>query len=82
MGVLSNLPKLKRGLGLAFSTHFLHENVPYLILYQLAKFQCYTHFSLQDVKKNVLLKVHLCRFENLPIYSNLYKNNTVKISHS
>ena len=29
-----------------------------------------------------LLKVHQCRFENLPIYSNSYKKNTLKISHS
>ena len=30
----------------------------------------------------VTLKVHLCRFENLPICSNSYKNNTLKISQS
>ena len=29
-----------------------------------------------------ILKVRWCRFENLPIYSNSYKNNTLKISHS
>ena len=28
------------------------------------------------------LKVHKCSFENLPIYSNSYKNNALKISHS
>ena len=43
MAVLGYLPKLKRGLELAFSAHFLHgffhTNAPHLILYQLAKFQ-------------------------------------------
>ena len=27
------------------------------------------------------LKVHQCKFENLAICSNSYKNNTLKISH-
>ena len=43
MAVLGYLPKLKRGLEIAFSAHFLHgffhTNAPHLILYQLAKFQ-------------------------------------------
>ena len=34
-----------------------HENVPYLILYQWAKFQCHSIFPPQDIKPNVLLKV-------------------------
>ena len=29
-----------------------------------------------------LLKVHKCRFENVPIFSCSHKNNTLKISHS
>ena len=29
-----------------------------------------------------VLKVHECRFENLPIYSNSSKNNSLKIPHS
>ena len=28
------------------------------------------------------LKVHSCRFENVPIYSRLHKINNLKISHS
>ena len=41
MAVLGYLPKLKRGLGLAFGT-----NIPYLILYQVTKF-----FPSQDLKQ-------------------------------
>ena len=44
MAVFGYLAKLKKGLGLAFGAHFLHENVPYLILYQWTKFQCDTLF--------------------------------------
>ena len=44
MAVLGYLSKLKRGLGLAFGAHFLHnfsiKNIFYLILYQWTKFQC------------------------------------------
>ena len=62
MAVLGYLPKLKRGLVLAFGAHFLHnffKNVPYLILYQWTKFQCHTFFSSQDIKQNVLLSSYL-----------------------
>ena len=41
MAVLGYLPKLKRGLRLAFGAHFLHdfhENVSFLMLYKWAKF--------------------------------------------
>ena len=55
MAVLGYLAKLKRGLGLAFGSHFLHNffcnNVPYLILYQWTKFQCHS----QDITQNVFL---------------------------
>ena len=38
MAVSGYLAKLKRGLGLAFGAHFVHDfsikNVPYLLLYQ------------------------------------------------
>ena len=34
------------------------------------------------VHKKLNLKVHSCRFENLPICSCSHKNNTLKISHS
>ena len=38
-----------------------------------------THSSIYD---EAFLKVHECRFENLPICSNSCKNNTLKIWHS
>ena len=41
---LGYLPKLKRGLGLAFGAHF----VPFLILYLWKNFQCRTFFPSQD----------------------------------
>ena len=63
MSVLGYLVKLKRGLGLTFVPHFLHdflhENVPYLILYQWPRFQYYTLFSSQDIKQNMLLSSYL-----------------------
>ena len=57
MVVLGYLPKLKRGLGLAFSAHFLHEISikVFLILYQRTKFQCHTFFPSQYINQNVLL---------------------------
>ena len=61
--VLGYLAKLKRGLGLTFGTHFLHDffhnNVLHLILYQWPKFQCHTLFLSQDIKKNMLLSSYL-----------------------
>ena len=57
------LPKLKRGLGLAFGADFPHDfpkkNVPYFILYLWTKFQCHTFFPSQDIKHNVLLGSNL-----------------------
>ena len=50
------LLKLKKDLGLAFDAYFLHDlikNVLYLIFYHLAKLQCQTFFSSQDIKQNV-----------------------------
>ena len=52
MAALGYLPKLKMGLGLALSAHFMHDfsiNVPYLIRYQLTQFQC-NIFHSQDIK--------------------------------
>ena len=63
MAVLGYLAKLERVLGLSFQAHFLHDfsvkNVPYLILYQLTKFQCHTLFLSQDIKQNVLSSSYL-----------------------
>ena len=54
MAVLGYLPKLKRGLRLAFGAYFLHcffhTNAPFLILYQLTKLQCHIFFPSQDIK--------------------------------
>ena len=45
MAVLDYLPKLKKGLGQAFGSHFLHDFsikiFLVLILYQWTKFQCH-----------------------------------------
>ena len=55
MAVLGYLPKLKSGLELAFGADFLawffHTNAPYLILYQLTKFQCHIFFFLNVSNK-------------------------------
>ena len=63
MAVLGYLAKLKRGLGVAFDAHFLHDifvkNIPYLILYQWTKFQYHTFFLSQDIKRNMLLSSYL-----------------------
>ena len=55
MVVLGYLPKLKRGLELAFDTHFLHvfffrTNAPHLIPYQLTKFQRHIFFTSYQTK--------------------------------
>ena len=42
-----------------FSAWLFHENVPYSILYQWAKFQCHTFFPSQDIKQNVFLSSYL-----------------------
>ena len=58
MAVLGYLAKLKKGLGLAFCAHFLHnffcKNALYLIFYQWTKFQFHTFFLSQDIKQNVI----------------------------
>ena len=51
--VLGYLAKLKRGLGLTFGTHFLHD------FFNFSKFQCHTLFLSQDIKKNMLLSSYL-----------------------
>ena len=63
MALLSYLPKVKRGLGLALCAHFLYDFSKkisfFLILYQWAKFQCHTFSLSQDIKQNVLLSSYL-----------------------
>ena len=62
MAVLGYLSKLRRGLGLAFGAHFLHDFSEKMFLiwhYLWRKFQCYTFFPSQDIKQNVLLGCYL-----------------------
>ena len=55
--------KIKKGPGTGFwciiSAWFFHKNVPYLILYQLRKFQCHILFPSRDIKQIVLLSSYL-----------------------
>ena len=62
MAVLGYLPKLKRGLGLAFGVHFLHDFpkiFPYLLLYEWTKFQCHTFFSFSRYQTKCVLSSYL-----------------------
>ena len=59
---LGYIRKLKRGLGLAFNSHFLlDKNVPDLILYQLTQFQCHYFFPSQNIKQNLLVSCYLTK---------------------
>ena len=53
--------KIKKGSGVSFwctfSSWFFHVIAPYLILYQLTKFQ--RHIFLKDIMQNVLLSSYL-----------------------
>ena len=62
MAVWGYLAKLKRGPGLAFGAHFLHDfsiKMLYLIFYLRTKFQCHTLFLSQYIKQEVLLSSYL-----------------------
>ena len=57
MAVLRYLPKVKRGLQLAFGAHFrmiFPKKCAFLILYQWTKSQCHNIFLSQDIEQNVL----------------------------
>ena len=64
MVVLGYLAKLKRGLGLAFGAHFLHDfpiKIYHIILLSINKVsmsQCHLFLS-QGIKENVLLSSYL-----------------------
>ena len=64
MAFLGYLPELKRGLGIAYDAHFLHDfpiNM-FLIKYSIngQSFNViYTFFLSQDTKQNVLLSSYL-----------------------
>ena len=55
--------KIKKESGISFCCTFaawlFHANAPYLILYQLPKFQCHVFFPSQDIKQNFLLSFYL-----------------------
>ena len=50
MALFGYLPKLERCLELAFGAHF-HKNIPYLIFYQLTKFNVVYFFLLKISNK-------------------------------
>ena len=52
MAILGYLPKLKRGLELAFGALFLRV---FFLIQMFFKFQCHIFFPSQDIKQNVLL---------------------------
>ena len=54
-GFFTKLKRGRSGFWCTFSAWFFHKNVPYVILYQLRKFECHTYFDSQDIKQNVLL---------------------------
>ena len=63
----------------------LHKEVFSLFLTDemLLKIVDYTNLRIRNtISKAEALKVHSCRFENLPIFSCSHKNNTLKMSHS
>ena len=63
-----------------FTSIPVQETIDY-ILYKIYVKKELKSFCKNSVFKK-LLKVHQRRFENLPIYSNSQKNNTLKVSHS
>ena len=63
MAVLGYLPKLKRGLLLAFGAHFVHYFLMKMFLIQYSingqSFNIIPFFPSQDIKLNVLLSSYL-----------------------
>ena len=60
MAVLGYLPKLERGLGLAFAVHFLHDSsIKTLFIWYSIYGQGFNVIPSQDIKKNVLLNSYL-----------------------
>ena len=62
-GCFGLFTKIKKGSWTGFwciiSAWFFHKNVPYLILYQLTKFQCQIFFLSSNIKQNELLSSYL-----------------------
>ena len=62
MAVFDYLAKLKRGLGLAFAAHFLHDffiKISFFNSPSMDKVSSHTLFLSQDIKQNVLLSSYL-----------------------
>ena len=61
MAALGYLPKLKKGLGLAFGSHFQnHFSIKmFLNTVSINKVQCYIFFPSQGIKQNALLSSYL-----------------------
>ena len=62
MAVLGYLPKLKRGLGLAFGAYFLYDSSLQMFLFytmSMEKVSMSYFFPSQDIKQNVLLSSYL-----------------------
>ena len=66
--------------------HYICCYICYYIWWFFSKlflmFDIFCNSTFSVVMEFSKLKVHWCRFENLTIYSNSYKNNTMKNSHS
>ena len=71
IGCFGLFTKIKEGSGTSFwntfSACFFHKNVPYLILYQLTKFQC--HISMSYFSFSVLLEISSKMFLKVLIYT-------------
>ena len=60
MAVSVYLPKLTRGLVLAFDAHFLYDfSIKVFLTPAIDKVQCYIFFVSQNIKQNVLLSSYL-----------------------
>ena len=63
MAVLAYLVKLKKGLGLAFGAHFLHDFPIKMLLISHSNngqsFKVIPFFPSQDIKQNLLLSSYL-----------------------
>ena len=74
MAVLDYLPKFTKGSCTGFrciiAAKFFHENVSYVILYQLTKFQSHIFLPSRDIKQKVLLSSYLDKSDviNFKIY--------------
>ena len=58
------------------------ERVNLKLFVKFSAFSLYLKYSDDSILIIPQLKLHSCRFENLPICSNSYKNNILKVFHS